>query len=121
MKVRILDMADNVSHQQNKHITSCNFLSICLDGSTDITGSACLAIFGCYLVNNTIREELISLASLETTTRGIDICNAVVKKLTKRKIDLSNIVSVSTDGPCSMTKKRMDLSIYLHSMLGIPS
>ena len=93
MKVRILDMADNVSHPQNKYITSCSFLSICLDESTDVTGSALLAIFGRYLVDNTIREELISLALLETTTRGIDICNAVVKELTERKLDLSKILS----------------------------
>ena len=77
MKARILEMADNVSHQRNKDF-SCTFLFICLE-STDITGSARLAIFGRYLVNDTIREELISLASLETTTSGIDICNAVVK------------------------------------------
>ena len=70
MKARILDMADNVSHQQNKDLSSCNFLSICLNESTDITGSARLAIFGRYLVNDTIREELISFASLETTTKG---------------------------------------------------
>ena len=98
-------MADNVSHQQNKDLSSCNFLSICLDESTDITSSARLAIFGRYLVNDTIREELISLASLETITRGIDICNAVVKQLTERKLDLSKIVSVSTDGAGSMTGK----------------
>ena len=82
VKARILDMANNVSHQQNKDLSSCNFLSICLDESTDITRSARLAIFGRYLVNDTIREELISVASLETTTRRIDICNAVVKQLT---------------------------------------
>ena len=98
-------MADNVSHQQNKDVTSCNFLSICLDESTDITGSARLAIFGRYLVNDTIREELISLASLETITRGIDICNAVVKQLTERKLDLFKIVSVSTDSAGSMSGK----------------
>ena len=105
VKVRILDMVDNVSHQQSKHITSCDFLFICLDESTDVTGSARLAIFGRYLVDNTIREELISLASLETT-REIDICNAIVKELTERKLDLFKIVSVSTDGACSMTGKK---------------
>ena len=105
VKARILDMADNVSHQQNKDLSSSNFLSICLDESTDITGSARLAIFGRYLVNNTIREELISLAPLETTTRGIDICNAVVKQLTERKLDFSKIVSVLTDGAGRMTGK----------------
>ena len=105
VKARILDMADNVSHQQNKDFSCCNFLSICLDESTDITGSARLASFGRYLVNNTIREELISLASLETTKRGIDICNVVAKQLTERKLDLCKIVSVSTDGAGSMTGK----------------
>ena len=105
VRARILDMADNVSHQQNKDLSSGNFLCICRDESTDITCSARLAIFGRYLVNDTIREELISLASLETTTRGIDICNAVVKELTERKLDLSKIVSVSTNGAGSMTGK----------------
>ena len=114
-------MADNVSHHQNKDVSSCSFLSICFDESTDITGSARLAIFGRYLVNDTIREELISLASLETITRGIDICNAVVKQLNERKLDLSKIVSVSIDGAGSMTGKPMDLSIYLLTMLDIPS
>ena len=104
-KVRILDMADNVSHQQSTDITSCDLLSICLDESNDITGSARLAIFGRYLVGNTIKEEAISLASLETTTRGTDIGNVVAKELAERKLDLLKIVSVSTDGACSMTAK----------------
>ena len=40
---------------------------------TDITGLAHLAVFDCYLVENTIREKLISLAALETTRRRTDI------------------------------------------------
>ena len=85
------------NHQQSTYITSCDLLSICLDKSTDVTGLARLAIFGCYLVGNTIKGELISLVSLETTTRGIDLCNAVVKDLSEKKLDLSKIVSVSND------------------------
>ena len=88
-------MADNVFYQQSIDITSCDLLFICLDKSTDVTGSARLAIFGRYLVGNAIKGELISLASLETTTRGIDICNAVVKDLSERKLDLSKVASVS--------------------------
>ena len=53
-----------------------------------------------------MKKKLISLASLETTTRGIDICNAVKKDLSERKLDLSKIVSVLTDGACSMTRKK---------------
>ena len=37
IKVGILDIADNVSHQQSTDITSCDLMSICLDGSTDVT------------------------------------------------------------------------------------
>ena len=40
VKVKILDMTDNVSHQQSTDITSCDLLSICLDESTDVTSSA---------------------------------------------------------------------------------
>ena len=59
----------------------------------------------------------MSLTSLETTTRGTDICNIVVKELDERKVDLSKTASVATDGVCSMM--RMALSIYLLSRLGI--
>ena len=56
VKVRILDMVDNVFHQQSTDRTSCDFLSIYLDESTDVTGSASLAIFARYLVGNAIKE-----------------------------------------------------------------
>ena len=48
VKVRIFDMADNVSHQQSTYTTSSDLLSIRLDKSTDVTGSARLAksLFG---------------------------------------------------------------------------
>ena len=46
---------------------------------------------------------MISLVSLATTTKGIDICNAVVKALIERVIDLSKMVSVTTDGARNMT------------------
>ena len=102
VKVRISDIADNVSHQHSTDIIFCDLFSICLE-RTDVTGSARLAIFGRYLVGNTIKKELISLPSIETTARGIS--NAVVKDLSERKFDLSKIVSVSTDSACSMTGK----------------
>lgn len=103
VKHRIIEMAKNVTHQQNIDIKSSDLISLCLDESTDITGSARLAIFTRYCNGNNIKEELISLISLATTTKGIDICNAVVKALTEREIDLSKIVSVTTDGARSMT------------------
>ncbi|GLV39534.1 hypothetical protein CBL_20438, partial [Carabus blaptoides fortunei] len=103
VKVRILEMAKNIGHQQKVDIKSSGLFSLCLDESTDITGSVRLAIFIRYCVGNNIKEEMISLASIATTTRGIDICNVVVNALAEREIDLSKIVSVTTDGARSMT------------------
>ena len=108
-------MADNVSHQQSIDISSWDLLSICLDESTDVTGSVRLAIFGRYLVGNIIKEELINLSSLETTTRGINICNAVVKERAERKLDLSKIVSVSTEACLQYDQKREWLYQFIYT------
>lgn len=104
VKERILGMAENVNFQHKIHVKCCDFISICLDESTDVTGSARVAIFVRYFVQNNIKEELISLSTLTTTTtKGLDICNAVMEALEKREICLSKIVSVTTDGARSLT------------------
>ncbi|KAK2580007.1 hypothetical protein KPH14_010772 [Odynerus spinipes] len=103
VKENILGMAENVNSQQKIHIKSCDFISICLDESTDVTGSARLAIFVRYFVQNNIKE-LISLSTLTTTTtKGLDICNAVIDALAKREICPSKTVSVTTDGARTLT------------------
>ena len=60
---------------KSKHITSIDLLSICLDKSTNVTGSTCLAIFDHSLVGSTIKEELINLASLkQQENRNTQLC-----------------------------------------------
>lgn len=66
VKDRIIEMAKNVTHQQNIDIKSSDL------------------IYNWISNENNIKEELISLISLATTTKVIYICNAVVKALTKR-------------------------------------
>ncbi|GFU00611.1 uncharacterized protein TNCV_4817871 [Trichonephila clavipes] len=57
-------------------INTAPFISLCLDESIDITKLACLAVFARYCVENIIKEELIAITSLLTTTKGTDICTA---------------------------------------------
>ncbi|GFV21972.1 uncharacterized protein TNCV_4526581 [Trichonephila clavipes] len=76
MKDRILKLAENVTDQQKNDINSAPFISLCLDESIDTTKSARLAIFARYCVENIIKEELIAITSLLTTTKGTDICTA---------------------------------------------
>ncbi|GFV25913.1 general transcription factor II-I repeat domain-containing protein 2A [Trichonephila clavipes] len=98
MKDRILKLAENVTGQQKNGINSAPFISLCLDESIDTTKSVRLAVFARYCVGNIIKEELIAITSLLTTTKGTDICTAVRNSLAEKEIDLKKIVSVTTDG-----------------------
>ncbi|GFW43756.1 DUF4371 domain-containing protein [Trichonephila clavipes] len=79
MKDRILKLAENVTGQQKNDINSTPIISLCLDESIDITKSARLAVFARYCAGNIIKEELIAITSLLTTTEGTDICTAAQK------------------------------------------
>ncbi|GFX34152.1 general transcription factor II-I repeat domain-containing protein 2A [Trichonephila clavipes] len=87
MKDRILKLAENVTYQQKKNdINSAPFRSLWLDESIDITKSARLAVFARYCVENIIKEELIAITSLLTTTKGTDICTAVRNSPAEKKL-----------------------------------
>ncbi|GFT05299.1 general transcription factor II-I repeat domain-containing protein 2A [Trichonephila clavipes] len=96
--------------QTNKKsdINSASFISLCLDESIDTTKSARLAVFARYCVGNIIKEELIAITSLLTTTKGTDICTAIRNSLAEKEIDLKKIVSVTTDGAPNMKKWHVD-------------
>ncbi|GFW94985.1 general transcription factor II-I repeat domain-containing protein 2A [Trichonephila clavipes] len=116
MKYRILKLAENVTNEQKNDINSAPFILLWLDESIDITKSARLAVFARYCVENIIKEELIAITSLLTTTKGPDICMAVRNSLAEKEIDLKRIVSVTTDGAPNMIgkkKKKMVSFVYL--------
>ncbi|GFX51285.1 retrovirus-related Pol polyprotein from transposon 412 [Trichonephila clavipes] len=91
IKDRILKLAENVTDQQKNDINSAPFISLCLDESIDITKSARLAVFARYCVGNIIKEELIAITSLLTTTKGTDISTAVNNSLAEKEIDLKKL------------------------------
>ncbi|XP_060864294.1 SCAN domain-containing protein 3-like [Metopolophium dirhodum] len=105
VKDRILKISENITNQQFADFKYCNVFLICLYESTDITGSAQLSIYFRYFVGSEIKEELVKLVSLQETTKGTDICKAVVNTLSEANADFSRIVSVNTDGAPSMTGK----------------
>ncbi|GFW14193.1 general transcription factor II-I repeat domain-containing protein 2A [Trichonephila clavipes] len=106
MKDRILKLAENVTDQQKNDINSAPFISLCLDESIDITKSARLAVFARYCVGNIIKEELIAITSLLTSTKSTDICTAVRNSLAEKEIDLKQFVSGTTDGAPNMVGKK---------------
>ncbi|GFY41592.1 general transcription factor II-I repeat domain-containing protein 2A [Trichonephila inaurata madagascariensis] len=88
--------------QQKNDINSAPFLSLCLHESIDIAKSARLAVFARYCVGNVIKEELIAITSLVTTTKGTNFCTAAINSLAEKNIDLKKIVSETTDGAPKM-------------------
>lgn len=120
IKDRVLRLAENVSEQQKNDIKSSPFISLCLDESTDVTKSARLAVFARYCVANDVKEELIALTSLPTTTKGTDICSAVKNSLAEKEIDLSKIVSITTDAAPSMVGKKNGFISTFQTHIGHP-
>ena len=61
VKNRVMAMNANIASKLRKHLSDCDFFSICLDETTDITSSARLAIFARYSSWHEMYEELLSL------------------------------------------------------------
>lgn len=84
-------MEKNKSEQLTKDLTSCE--------------SDTLAIFSQFC-RDKVREEMVALLTLPECTTGAEICKTVVVELSTRQIDISEILSVTTDGDPSMTGKK---------------
>ena len=100
-------LSSNIKDQLDENIRKSEFVSLALDESTDITGSAQLCIFIRYVFENSIMKEgrLLDLVSLPKTTTGQDISDALIEVLKKHHVPLDKISSIATDGAASMVGK----------------
>ncbi|KAL4153158.1 hypothetical protein QTP88_000991 [Uroleucon formosanum] len=105
VKDRIICMSNDITDQLQTDLASENYFSICLDESTDVTSQAQLAVFVRFSSVNIMREELIKLMTISTKTTGQDIMNVVLKEFANLKINMNNIVSITTDGAPNMVGK----------------
>ncbi|KAK1345167.1 hypothetical protein QTO34_013877 [Cnephaeus nilssonii] len=119
IKDRIMRLNTNVQHQLKRDIRKCKYFSISLDETTDVTSHAQLAIIGRYSDGLTMREELIKLVSVSTSKSGSEICKVVIQTFRDLSIDISKVVSVTTDGAPNMVGKKSDLSNCLQKLLDI--
>jgi len=71
----------------------------------DVTSQARLAVFVRFISVNIIKEELIKLITISTKTTGRDIMDEGHKEFRYLKINILNIVSITTDRAPNMVGK----------------
>jgi hypothetical protein len=100
---RLEDISNQISNNVKDIIAKCSYFSIALDESTDVSDTNQLLIFVRAIMEDfTISEELLKVCSLHSTTRGVDIFNAV-KRAVEEFGGFEKLSSVVTDGAKSMT------------------
>ena len=107
VKDRIFELESDTNKQ-------CKYFSICIDESTDITSSVRLAIFSRFCKGDKICEEMVAFLTLLERTTGAEICTAAVSEFSSRQIDISKVVSVTTDGAPSMTGEKVGFCKFVH-------
>ncbi|XP_070408067.1 general transcription factor II-I repeat domain-containing protein 2B-like [Nothobranchius furzeri] len=75
---RVTAMSENLTEQLEQDVATCKWFSIQCDESVDCSSSAQLMVFIRMVFDDfSTKEELLTLLPLQTTTRGVDIYNAV--------------------------------------------
>ena len=120
VKDRILKLESNTAKQLTQDLSSCKYFSICIDESTDITSSARLAIFSRFCKGDEICEEMVALLTLPERTTGATMCKAAINEFSSRQIDISKVVSVTTDGALSMTGEKAGFVSLFTTEVGHP-
>lgn len=104
---RLQGIAADLKEQILEDFKNSPWTALAVDESTDITSQPQLLIFGRFLKESSVIEELLTCISLETTTKGEDIFNAVDKFFTENNLDWSKVIECSMDGAPSMMGKNI--------------
>ncbi|PNF33192.1 hypothetical protein B7P43_G12810 [Cryptotermes secundus] len=101
---QVEQISDNLESQIHQDLQSCEYFSLQLDESTDISDVAQLCVvvrivFGDF----TVREEFVKLPPLHERARGEDIMNVFLKFVKECNLLLSKLVAITTDGAPSIT------------------
>ncbi|XP_076811749.1 general transcription factor II-I repeat domain-containing protein 2A-like [Clavelina lepadiformis] len=103
---RIEEMSQDVKTRQQDCLKNLQYFSIAIDESTDTTDTAQLAVFVRGVSSNfDIFEDFVELVPMKGTTTGADILKALLQCTNSLNLDLSKLVSVTTDGAPAMIGK----------------
>lgn len=100
---RCEEMAVDVEEQLRKDIDACECFSLQFDESTDMVDMAQLCVFIRMVFEDmSTKEELLTILPLKGHTRVEDIFNAFMGFVSRTKLPLFKLISITTDGAPSM-------------------
>ena len=119
MAGRISNISTNLDSQLKNKVKSFVMFSVALDESTDTADTAQLAIF-IRGVDETlsVTEEFLGLVPMMDTTTPNDIFNSLLGVLNRVRVDWSHAVSIATNSPPSMIRKKQVLRQNLDKSTG---
>lgn len=101
---RVSALSADAAKPLDSDMNRCKWFSIQCDESVDSSDTAQLAVFIRMVFDDfSTKEEFLTLLQLKTTTRGVDIYNAVKDYFVEKRIPVEKLVSVTTDGAHAMT------------------
>lgn len=96
---KVEDITENIKLQLQNKSREFDYFSFAFDESTDASDTAQLAIFIRGIADNfMILGEFAELIPMKGTTRGEDVAYAVLKCADRMQLDLSKLLSITTDG-----------------------
>ena len=111
-------MSVDVKRRQMDDFKKMQFFSIAIYESTDTTDMAQLAVFIRGVSEGfDVVGEFVKLVPMTGTTTGVDILNALLLCIQDTNLDLSKIVSITTDGAPAMTGKNRGLTSLLQKYI----
>jgi len=100
---RITDINENLCNKLKALIENAVYYSFCLDESTDVCNINQLCIFIKTIQKDfAIHEEMLGLASLHNTTKGIDIYDAFIRIIKEFNINFNKCSAIVTDDAPAM-------------------
>ncbi len=98
------NLSDDIKYNLQEKLKNCEFYSLALDETTDISDMSQLCIFIRSInYNNIISEDLLKLCQLKKSTKGVDIFNECYNVIKEYGLDLKKLTGITTDGAPNMT------------------
>jgi hypothetical protein len=101
-------MSHDIEQQVRQDLEICEFFSLQLGESTDVSDVSQLLVWMVFNSGN-IKEELLKTVPLHGKTKGEDIFQSFYASLLEMNVPIHKLVSVTTDDAPAMTSENVGL------------